>query len=69
MSGLFFESADLLMDGLPRLKLPEVVGLAVVGATVGAVLAGAGSRDLSLLGVVAALAGGALPFGLLLLPR
>jgi hypothetical protein len=48
--------------------LPEVVGLGILCATIGAVLAGAGSGEISSAGIVAALACGALPFGLFLLP-
>ncbi len=57
------------MHSFRRFGLPEIVGLAVVFATIGAVLGGAGTGDFSASGVLAALACGALPFGLLLLRK
>ncbi len=52
-----------------RVGIPEAAGLAVLGATVGALMGGAGSGGLDLAAGVGALIGAALPLAIVLLPR
>jgi hypothetical protein len=52
-----------------RIGLPEAAGLAIVGSTLGALLGGAAEGHLDLFGVVCAIAGAVVPFGVVLVPR
>jgi hypothetical protein len=52
-----------------RIGLPEAAGLAIVGSTVGALLGGAAWGQLTTFGLLGAIAGAALPFAIVLVPR
>ena len=52
-----------------RIGVPEAAGLAIVGSTVGALLGGAAEGQLDVYGLLGAIAGAALPFAIVLLPR
>jgi hypothetical protein len=52
-----------------RIGVPEAAGLAIVGSTAGALLGGAANGQIGIYGLLGAIAGAAIPFVLVLLPR
>lgn len=52
-----------------RIGLPEAAGLAIVGSTVGALLGGAASGEVTVFGALGAVGGAAVSFAIVLLVR
>ena len=52
-----------------KIGLPEAAGLAIVGSTVGALMGGAASGELTVFGALGAVAGAVVPFAIVLLVR